>query len=110
MGYETLAEVEALAAKTRRYEYVAFSRTITAKGSGQAVLRCMGAGGGGASASNGLGGNGGTVHGLSNASSGRLGGARYLTRHQPFRDNSPDRKTLVSTRTSWPTALKEAQT
>ena len=61
MGYETLAGVEALAAKVRRYEYVAFSRTITATGSGQAVLRCMGAGGGGASASNGLGGNGGTV-------------------------------------------------
>ena len=39
MGYETLAEVEALAAKARRYEYVAFSRTITATGGGQAVLR-----------------------------------------------------------------------
>ena len=61
MGYETLAEVEALAAKARRYEYVAFSRTITATGSGQAVLRCMGAGGGGASATNACGGNGGTV-------------------------------------------------
>ena len=56
-----LAEVEALAAKARRYEYVAFSRTITAKGGEQAVLRCMGAGGGGASASNARGGNGGTV-------------------------------------------------
>ena len=61
MGYETLAEVEALAAKARRYEYVAFSRTITATGSGQAVLRCMGAGGGGASGTNARGGNGGTV-------------------------------------------------
>ena len=61
MGYETLAEVEALAAKARRYEYVAFSRTITATGSGQAVLRCMGAGGGGAGGTNARGGNGGTV-------------------------------------------------
>ena len=61
MGYETLAEVEALAAKARRYEYVAFSSTITATGSGQAVLRCMGAGGGGASGNNARGGNGGTV-------------------------------------------------
>ena len=61
MGYETLAEIEALAAKARRYEYVAFSRTITATGSGQAVLRCMGAGGGGAGGTNARGGNGGTV-------------------------------------------------
>ena len=61
MGYETLAEVEALAAKARRYEYVAFSRTITATGSGRAVLRCMGAGGGGAGGTNSRGGNGGTV-------------------------------------------------
>ena len=61
MGYETLAEVEALAAKARRYEYVAFSRTITATGSGQAVLRCMGAGGGGARGTHARGGNGGTV-------------------------------------------------
>ena len=61
MGYETLAEVEALAAKARRYEYVAFSRTFTATGSGQAVLRCMGAGGGGASGNTARGGNGGTV-------------------------------------------------
>ena len=61
MGYETLAGVEALAAKTRRYEYVAFSHTITATGSGQAVLRCMGTGGGGAGGTSGRGGNGGTV-------------------------------------------------
>lgn len=61
MGYETLAEVEALAAKSRRYEYVAFSRVITATGSGQAVLRCMGAGGGGAGGDTARGGNGGTV-------------------------------------------------
>ena len=56
-----LAEVEALVAKARRYEYVAFSRTITAKDSGQVVLRCMGAGGGGAWANTARGGNGGTV-------------------------------------------------
>ena len=56
-----LDAVEVLAAKARRYEYVAFSRTITATGSGQAVLRCMGAGGGGASNTNSSGGNGGTV-------------------------------------------------
>ena len=56
-----LAEVEALVEKARRYEYVASSRTITAKGSGQAMLRCMGAGGGGASGANARGGNGGTV-------------------------------------------------
>ena len=42
--------------------------------------------------------DGGAVRDLGNASSGRLGGARSLTRHQPFRDNSSDRKTLISTR------------
>ena len=61
MGYETLAEVEALAAKARRYEYVAFSRTITVKSSGLAIFRCMGAGGGGAGGANARGGNGGSV-------------------------------------------------
>ena len=61
MGYETLAEVEALAAKARRYEYFAFSRTITVTSSGLAIFRCMGAGGGGAGGANARGGNGGSV-------------------------------------------------
>ena len=56
-----LAEIEALAAKARRYEYFAFSRTITVTSSGLAIFRCMGAGGGGAGGANARGGNGGSV-------------------------------------------------
>ena len=56
-----LSEVEALAAKARRYEYFAFSRTITVTSSGLAIFRCMGAGGGGAGGANARGGNGGSV-------------------------------------------------
>jgi hypothetical protein len=41
----------------------------------------------------------GAVRDLHNASSGRLGDAQCLTRQQLFRDNSSDRKTLISTRT-----------
>ena len=51
-------------------------------------------------------GHGVAIRGLSNASGGRLGGTRYLTGHQLLRDNSSNRKMLISTRQPWPTDLK----
>lgn len=45
----------------RRLECMQFSKTVTATGSGRAILRCMGAAGGGARGANARGGNGGTV-------------------------------------------------
>ena len=60
----TNAVVTAIQRSMRRYEHVQISRTVTATGSGTAVLRAMGAGGGGGKGLAGnyaKGGNGGTV-------------------------------------------------